>query len=231
MFYELKGHRAQDSSELGLHKMDMVYLGSRSPCSTPLQFVSLLIFHSLLFAVGWQQQTPLSSSTITTGFLVSQLGWYPGNTYNYGSSPSRWCLVTKDVCSYGSYTDFFFLSDSLAFITARSLLLQIYTVSQMTPKELFSWAEIQFIVSQTLKGRLFLSNLPECSAWVLWWITSLIFHWYGWGRQVCDSLGKRNNTSRLPAQDLFHVIMNLWHHPYSDISSWEGRTKLVPFPF
>lgn len=152
MFYELIGQRPKNSLELGFHKMDTEYLGSRSPCSTPLQFVRGFNFSFLsLFAVGWQQQTPLSSSTSTTGFLVLQLGWYPGNTYNYGSSPRRWCLVNKDICSYGSYPDFlnFFLSVSLTFITARSLLLQIYTISQMTPKELFSWAEIQFIVSHS----------------------------------------------------------------------------------
>lgn len=110
MFYELEGHRAQKSSELGLHEMDTEYLGSRSPCSTTPQFVRGFNFSfPSLFAVGWQQQTPLSSSTTTTGFLVLQLGWYPGNTYNYGSSPSRWCLVTKGICSYGSYTDFFII--------------------------------------------------------------------------------------------------------------------------
>lgn len=150
MFYELKG---QNNSKLGLRKMDTEYLGSRLYSSTPPQFVRGFTFSfPSLFAVGWQQQTPLYSSTFTTGFLVSQLGWYPGNAYNGGSSPNRCFLVTRYICSYGFYTVGVFLfvlylSDSLALTTARSLLLQIYTISQMTAKALFSWAEMQFIVS------------------------------------------------------------------------------------
>lgn len=107
MFYELEGHRAQKSSELGLHKWTQSIWEAGHPAPQLCSFRGFNFSFPSLFAVSWQQQTPLSSSTITTGFLVLQLGWYPGNTYNYGSSPSRWYLVTKDICSYGSYTDFF----------------------------------------------------------------------------------------------------------------------------
>lgn len=216
--------------------MDTEYLGSRLYSSTPPQFVRGFTFSfPSLFAVGWQQQTPLYSSTFTTGFLVSQLGWYPGNRYNGGSSPSRCFLVTRCICNYGFYTVgvflfVLFLSDSLAFTTARSLLLQIYTISQMTAKALFSWAEIQFIVSYTLKGGLLLSNIPECSAWVLWFFTDMNEvdkSMAAWGRGITlpDSLLRTLSVWLRTCVTILTVI-NM-----QKVNSWEERSKFIPFAF
>lgn len=82
----------------------------------------------------------------------------------------------------------------------------------MSSNELVSWAEIQFIVSQTLKGRLFPSILSEFSLGAVRNYKpdfSLV-----WMRST--RVGKRNNASWHPGWDLVHVIMDLCNHPYCD---------------
>lgn len=180
------------TSELHLCKTNTEFweVGHAAPHSH--SFSDVLIFHFLLSLQGVDGSRHLSS--LPSLQQVSQPGHFPGNAHNYGSSSSRWSLVTTGVGSRGSYTDLSFFKWSSCFHNSKVTAVTIYNVSQVSSKDLFCWAEIQFIVSRNLKGRLLSSNLPEYSAWVLWGITSLTFHWYWWGRQV----GKRNNASWYP---------------------------------